>query len=357
VAGNVSAPGSFALKYDSTPPSATATAARAPDANGWYDRPVGVGFSGSDSGSGLDSCSSATTYSGPDAGAATVSGSCVDAAGNSASASLTLRYDATPPAVTATPSRSPDANGWYNHALEVSFAGTDAGSGLAGCDAAKTYSGPDKADGTVAGSCRDNAGNTATASLPVRYDATPPRLSDIVVDLGPTSAAVSWKQPSDTTDVAVTRSPGRSGAKTSRVYSGRTPRFRDTSLRPGVRYRYSLTALDGAGNRAVYLLRASPRVLYAPAPGARVKAGALLRWAKAKDAAYYNVQLFRNGSKVLTTWVTKPQLRLPRTWKLGGKKMRLAPGRYRWYVWPGLGKPSAQRYGKLHGSSSIVVRG
>jgi hypothetical protein len=355
-AGNVSAPGSFSLKYDATAPSTTAAAARAPDANGWYSHPVGVSFSGSDSGSGVDSCSAATTYSGPDAGAATVSGSCTDVAGNSASASTTLRYDATPPAVTASAQRPPDANGWYNHAVQVSFAGTDAGSGLAGCDAAKTYSRPDMGVRTRRAPRCTHWGTAAPSTPLFRSDATPPRLAAVAVDLGPGSATVRWKQPPDTTVVDVTRSPGRSGSRSTRVYAGRAPRFRDPSLRPGVAYLYTLTAVDAAGNSAVYRLRASARVLYAPAPGAAVKARALLRWAPRKNAAYYNVQLFRNGHKVLTTWVRKPQLRLPRSWRLAGKKVVLAPGRYRWYVWPGIGKPAAKRYGKLLGASTFVVR-
>src|SRR5207247_7707330 len=113
-AGNVSAPASFGFKYDGTPPNVTASAARAPDSNGWYNHAVGVGFAGTDSPSGIDSCTSAT-YSGPDDGGASVSGSCRDAAGNTAGASPGLKYDSTPPKVSASPGRAPDANARYNH--------------------------------------------------------------------------------------------------------------------------------------------------------------------------------------------------------------------------------------------------
>ena len=47
-----------------------------------------------------------------------------DGAGNVASAaSAVFEYDATAPAVTVSPGRSPDANGWYNHAVTFTPAG------------------------------------------------------------------------------------------------------------------------------------------------------------------------------------------------------------------------------------------
>ena len=74
---------------------------------------------------------------------------------------VTVRRDTTPPQVTSvSPARAPDANGWYNHAVALTFAGSDATSGIASCDA-PTYSGPDSGSATVAGVCRDAAGNTS----------------------------------------------------------------------------------------------------------------------------------------------------------------------------------------------------
>ena len=45
------------------------------------------------------------------------------------------------PAASATPDRPPDANGWYNHPVTVTLAGT-AFSGIAACTPAQTYGGP-----------------------------------------------------------------------------------------------------------------------------------------------------------------------------------------------------------------------
>lgn len=175
-AGNVT-PRSFGLKYDSTAPQVTATAARGPDANGWYDHPVSVGFSGSDGLSGVSSCSAPQSYSGPDSGSVAVNGTCVDSAGNLGVASLALKYDATGPQVAATPARGPDGNGWYNHPVSVSFSGVDTTSGLDSCAAPKTYAGPDDDRGAVSGSCSDKAGNTTVRSLGLEYDATAPQVT------------------------------------------------------------------------------------------------------------------------------------------------------------------------------------
>ena len=114
----------------------TGSLARDPDGNGWYTKPVAFSFSGDGGPSGIASCTSGT-YGGPDGGAVTISGTCTDGAGNSASSSLTIKYDATPPEVTAAPERQPDAAGWYNHAVKVVFTGKDGGSGIAQCTDAR----------------------------------------------------------------------------------------------------------------------------------------------------------------------------------------------------------------------------
>ncbi|MGH3002035.1 MAG: hypothetical protein ACRDM1_05135 [Gaiellaceae bacterium] len=355
-AGNVSAPASFAIKYDSTPPSVSAAAARPPDANGWFDHPVAVSFSGSDGGSGIGSCTGNTTYGGPDSGAASVGGSCVDQAGNRASASFALKYDATPPTATATLARKPDAKGFYTHPVGVTFAGTDALSGIDGCTAAQIYSGPDRIAARVDGTCRDNAGNSTSVSASLRYDSTAPRLGDVAVTVGDGSATLSWRQPRDTSAVTVTRTPGRSGAHASAVYRGRTPHFRDAGLRAGVAYRYTLTSSDEAGNEARTVITADVRALYAPAPGARVKAGGRLAWVAKRGARYYNLQIFRNGRKVMTTWPVMHSFRLPRRWTFDGHAQTLRRGTYRWYVWPGIGMRSRAHYGRLLGGSFFRVR-
>ena len=174
-AGNQEGDGTLTIKIDATAPTGVVgAAARGADSNGWYNKPVALTFSGQDSLSGIDTCTS-TTYS----AAAAVSGSCTDKAGNtSAAATVTFKYDATKPTnVVGTPDRAPNATGWYNAPVMVTFSGKDATSGIATCTTAVTYSGLDSATASVTGTCTDTAGNVATAAFALTYDATKPMVT------------------------------------------------------------------------------------------------------------------------------------------------------------------------------------
>jgi hypothetical protein len=122
-AGNVSDTVPFGpFKYDATKPQVAATADRAPNVNGWYRSPVTVSFRDTATVTTAPvTCDGAKTYSGGDSSAANVSGNCSDQAGNSATGGVTLHYDATPPAVTATPDRAANGGGWYRAPVSVSF--------------------------------------------------------------------------------------------------------------------------------------------------------------------------------------------------------------------------------------------
>ena len=109
---------SFGLRYDSTPPATLGTPSPAPNAKGWLRSPVTVAWSGSDTTSGIASCSAPSGYSGPDTAAATLGGSCTDNAGNSSNGSYTVKYDTHPPATTAAPTRAPNASWLVPHARD-----------------------------------------------------------------------------------------------------------------------------------------------------------------------------------------------------------------------------------------------
>ena len=99
---------------------------------------------------------------------------------------LKIRRDATPPVVTGGfPARAADANGWYNHAVLLSFRGTDQTSGVAACTST-VYGGPDSASASVAGRCTDKAGNTSSPlGYLLKYDATGPEVSSVRPDRAP----------------------------------------------------------------------------------------------------------------------------------------------------------------------------
>ncbi len=269
---------------------------------------------------------------------------------------LQLKYDATAPSATATPARTPDEHGWYTRPVVIAFSGADALSGLADCTASKTYSGPDSGSVRLEGTCRDNAGNSTTAAAALKYDATAPKLQALSVVSAGSDVTLTWKQPVDVASVAVTRTPGRNGKRETVIYKGKAARVRDTGLAAGVAYHYRLTSLDEAGHRAVAEVTTKLRALYAPAAGKRAHAGDLLRWAPKKGAGYYNVQLYRGGRKVLSTWPVAASFRLPRAWSYAGHGYKLTRGTYKWFVWPGVGPRAQAKYGKLLGSSTFVVR-
>src|SRR5204862_2210385 len=103
---------------DATAPSVTVALARTDDDNGCYSHAVGYGVSAkSDATSGIDSCDPDATYSGPDNSAASVSRSCTDTAGNSASDSVSLKYDATAQIGRAAWGGRVDHNGGYDEAV------------------------------------------------------------------------------------------------------------------------------------------------------------------------------------------------------------------------------------------------
>jgi hypothetical protein len=371
-AGNASGTVNFGpIKYDSTPPSVSASLSRGPDADPWYRQPVGFAASGGDNLSGIASCSSGT-YGGPDVRGGSIAVGCSDNAGNSGSQGLGINYDATPPSVTGvSPARPPDANGWYNHSVGIAFAGTDATSGVASCTNV-TYEGPDNADATVNGSCTDAAGNTGGGgSFALKFDSTPPSLTNVQVEAGDNLAKLSWTASPDTKSIELVRTPGPSGSDSGVIFSGLASGYEDTSVANRIKYAYTITAFDEAANKTVETISVIPAaLLYSPARGAVVKAPPLLAWKKVPRASYYNVQVYFgasglavrrvlsvrvSGRKVLSVWPVQPRYRLRKQWVFKQKRYKLVRGRYTWYVWPAFGKRAARNYGKLLGKSEFIV--
>jgi hypothetical protein len=129
---------------------------------------------------------------------------------------------------------------------------------------------------------------------------------------------------------------------------------------------FQVRAVDAAGNVdptpavfrwtiAAVTRRRATSALLAPRAGARVTSAPLLVWRPVRRASYYNVQLFRGRTKVLSAWPTRARFRLRPRWTYLGRQQRLAPGTYRWLVWPRLGRGAKGRYGSLLGQSTFTV--
>ncbi len=346
-------------RIDKTPPTGVSGAlTRAPDANGWFNHPVSANFGGQDAVSGIAGCSQ-PSYAGADSASASLAGTCTDVAGNtSGAAAVSFKYDATAPAVTPAPERKPDLGGWYRKPVLVGFTGTDLTSGIASCSAPARYAGPDRAEAAVVGSCRDAAGNAAEGGFAFKYDSTPPKLTAAKAEVANGSARVTWKRTADVARIEILRTPGVNGRKRTSVYKGKGTAFTDRTVKNGKRYRYEIIAADVAGNLARKTVTALQRApLYSPATGTIVKrAPVVLRWQPVSGARFYNVQLFRNGVKVMSVWPKSAPLKLGASWEYKGKRQRLDPGRYRWYVWPARGTRARPEYGRPLGTSLFVVK-
>jgi hypothetical protein len=348
------------IKRDATPPVVTGgSPSRSADVNGWYNRAVVVGFSGADATSGIARCTR-TTYGGPDGATRSVSGTCIDRAGNTSRPfGYGLRYDATGPVVTrALPERAPDFMDWFNHAVRFDVFGADATSGVTECPPV-VYEGPDGAGAAMLAACRDRAGNVTTRRFGLRFDASAP------VPARPRAAPadrridVKWRQAPDVTAVQVMRSPGLDSAPESLVFSGPGSRFRDREVSNGRRYTYSVRLADAAGNvgTASVSTTAGPRLISPAAAAVRTPGRSVrFRWTPVRRASYYNLQLFRGGRKILSVWPDEPHYRLKRRWKHAGHSHRLRSGVYRWYVWPGFGSRRERHFGRLIGRRTLRVR-
>jgi hypothetical protein len=261
-----------------------------------------------------------------------------------------IMIDQTPPiGVLATPQRPADHGAFYTAPLTIAWSGTDATSGIASCTTI-TYAG-DAA--TPAGTCRDRAGNvSAPVPFPLAYDATPPTLTGVTATVAADrTATVGWTPGPDAQTVTVVRAPGNAPLLTAAPAST-TRSVTDGPLPPGATNTYTITVADAAGNATTATTTATAPTAIAAAAQAKAKADAAkrlptLRWRARRDARYYNLQLFRNGRKILSAWPTKPHYTLRATWRYRGKSYKLASGRYRWYVWPGYGPRAQHRYGRL----------
>ena len=134
---------------------------------------MNVSFTCPDSLSGVVTCSGPSTLH--EGAGQSVTGSASDAAGNTASTTVSgVNVDETAPTLTSAPTSSANANGWYNHAVTIHWTCGDALSGVdtTTCPADASLN----AEGVAQQLTRtvlDLAGNATTASsAPVKIDLT-----------------------------------------------------------------------------------------------------------------------------------------------------------------------------------------
>jgi hypothetical protein len=187
----------------------------------------------------------------------------------------------------------------------------------------------------------------------------PQRVSAFTTTPGDRRVLVSWKLPAgNSLHVELQRAVGSGTAK--KIYTGPALSFVDTHLLNGSRYSYSIVVVDADGNRSDSVSSsATPnaRTLVAPPPAARLSSPPGLLWVPVHNASYYNVQLYRNGQKILSIWPGANHVTLRDHWTFNSRAFTLTPGTYRWYVWPGFGAHRDKKYGSLLGNSTFQLTG
>jgi hypothetical protein len=202
-------------------------------------------------------------------------------------------------------------------------------------------------------------GSAPPAGSPTTVDRVAPGdVQGVAAVPGDRLITLRWRAPRDADFAGVIVRRGEEGRAAVEIYRGDTTSLADRRVRNGNSYRYELAAFDRAGNVSLGVhASAVPRspALTSPAAGARVRVPPRLVWAAVRGAGFYNVQLFRGTTKILSAWPRKSRLQLTSSWRYRGKRYRLSPGEYRWYVWPGVGPRAKARYGPLIGDSRFVL--
>ncbi len=193
---------------DTTPP--TSTVVRTPSANaaGWNNGDVTVGLSATDEpgGSGVQRITysaagaqtiPATSVAGSTVsiavtaeGLTTVSYFATDNAGNGESGrTLAVNIDRTRPSISGAAAPPPNAAGWNNSDVTVTFACVDSGSGIASCAAPATLA-TEGAGQSATGTATDRAGNRSSSTVAgVNIDTTEPHTT---LTQSPVANAAGW---------------------------------------------------------------------------------------------------------------------------------------------------------------------
>ena len=212
-----------------------------------------------------------------------VKGSAEDFAGNVGSDEVTVRLDKTNPTITANPSGTQGANGWYNSAVTVSFACADVGSvksGIATCPSPQVLGHGDSATGEAVDRA-DNKASTSTGTFKVDTDA-PTITIDGVENGGIYTLGAVPSASCTATDVGAS---GLDGTCRMTITGG-------TANGVGT-FSYSATATDMAGNAIT--LRGSYSVRYL------VRSGTAFWLQPINDTAHTvstTTSVFKSGSTV-----------------------------------------------------------
>jgi uncharacterized repeat protein (TIGR01451 family) len=257
--------------------------------------------------------------------AGTLTGSCTDLAGNTATVSYAIQ-DTTAPQAAPVLTPAPNANGWNNTDVTINWNWTDSGSGIdqsspGSCPQTTPVKASTTGEVTVRtfGTCLDQAGNQGTSDMvSVNIDVLPP-VDNPVVTTTATGASVAWNWSEDSDNSGVdpskcTQSSSQTGtgqltltasctdlagntatdSKTVTVTASATKADVQVKVsgpatgRKNTAYAYTVTVKNsgpGVAKNVVATMLLPGRATYVSASGSPLRVGPLLTWTTASLAS------------------------------------------------------------------------
>ena len=265
-----------------------------------------------------------------------------------------------PPAVTGTIGD----NDWYTSDVVVSW--TFSGATTASTECLPQQLTADTPGTAITCTVADGSGGSISRTVTVHLDRTPPAAVTATParppDVGTFYTAplpISWSATDATSGVAGCTTLTYAGPDGPAVAPTGTCRDRagNVSAPLPLTFSYGLPATPPpvvAASTAPPTTRPAGPTTTSTNAKAKAKRPTLT-WRKRAGVKYYNLQLFRNGRKILSAWPTVAHYTLKPSWRYRGHSYRLTAGRYRWYVWPGYGPRAAHRYGRLLAKGAVTV--
>ena len=216
----------------------------------------------------------------------------------------------------------------------------DPTSGIAACSRV-AYAGPDNPNARPSrGTAVTTAGNvTSSRRTPLKYDATPPDGHEFELTGSQRAAArLHWTRLGgrEVLDPAPARARPEGRCAERRLQRRKAVEAASpiAGSSPAASISYQLTATDDAANqerrrRSTFVARGA---LLDPGSGERVTKPPLLVWAAERGASYYNVDARPGPPRVQRVAHAARGCKLPRAWTYHGRRYKLRPGSYRWFV-------------------------
>ena len=227
------------------------------------------------------------------------------------------------------------------------------------CSGTQTYSGLQDGAYLFTVQVTNGVGNVSQSTHAWTVDLTrPARVSRLTARGRYRMVTLSWTKPIDVDYDHVRIWRKRAETKKWKRLADRVSAvsLTDRAVSNHIHYLYRIRSFDDAGNASGAMqVSAWPSPILWPTYNATLHSPPVVDWRPVGNATYYNMQLKRDGRKILSVWPFGSGYRLRSTWTYRGKRHMLAGGPVTVYVWAGFGPKSAAHYGPLYGHTRFKV--